>query len=70
MTAPFRSGKKVLFPIPLLKRDDIVFLKNLAESRKYKPLVDRTYNLSQIVEAYQYVETGMKTGNVLIKVAD
>jgi NADPH:quinone reductase-like Zn-dependent oxidoreductase len=70
MTAPFRSGKKVLFPIPLLKRDDIVFLKTLAEAGKYKPLVDRTYNLSQIVEAYKYVETGMKTGNVLIKVAD
>ncbi len=64
----FRSGKRVLFPIPLLKRDDILFLRELAEAGKFKPIIDRTYPLSEIVDAYTYVETGQKIGNVLISV--
>ncbi|MFM9944395.1 MAG: NAD(P)-dependent alcohol dehydrogenase [Bacteroidia bacterium] len=62
------GGKKVLFPIPEISKDDVIFLKELVEKRKFKPVIDRHYKLDQIVEAYKYVETGQKTGNVVIKI--
>jgi NADPH:quinone reductase-like Zn-dependent oxidoreductase len=67
---PILGGKKVLFPIPTIKKEDLIFFKELAEKGEFKPVIDRTYNLDQIVEAYKYVETGQKTGNVVIKVCE
>lgn len=65
---PMAGGKKVLFPIPTINKEDVIFLKELVEKKEYKPVIDRYYTLDQIVEAYKYVESGQKTGNVLIKV--
>ena len=63
------SGKqRVMFPIPRDKREDVIFLKHLMAEGKFRPIVDRTYPLKQIVDAYEYVETGMKVGNVVIRV--
>jgi NADPH:quinone reductase-like Zn-dependent oxidoreductase len=65
-----RGGKRVLFPIPENKREDILYLKELVESGAFKPVIDRRYPLDQIVEAYSYVETEQKTGNILLGIAD
>jgi len=40
--------------------------RKLIESGEFRPVIDRTYPLDQIVEAYRYVEAGQKTGNVVI----
>ena len=66
LIAPLHGGKKVLFPIPRHDQLMVEYLRKLIESGEFRPVIDRTYPLDQIVEAYRYVETGQKTGNVVI----
>ncbi len=68
LVTPLFGGRKVKFPIPLPKKEDMVFLAKMAETGEFKPVIDRTYALSEIVEAYRYVESGQKTGNVVLKI--
>lgn len=63
---PGESGKKFLFPLPKDSKKDVTFFKGIIEEGKYKPVIDRCYSFDQIIEAYKYVETGEKTGNVVI----
>ena len=69
LTTLLWGGKRLLFPIPSITKQDVIFLKELVEKGKFKAVIDRQYNLDQIVEAYKYVDSGQKTGNVVLKIA-
>jgi len=64
-----RSGKLVTANVGKYKAEDLAFLVELAESGQFRPVIDRTYDLSDIVEAHRYVDTGRKKGNVVVRIA-
>jgi NADPH:quinone reductase-like Zn-dependent oxidoreductase len=68
LTTPLWGGKRLLFPIPTISKEDVIFLKDLVEKGGFKPVIDRHYLIDQIVEAHKYVESGLKTGNVILKI--
>lgn len=70
LTSPILGTKKLLFPIPSISKDDILLIKELLASHKFKPLIDRSYTLDQITDAYKYVESGEKLGNVVLKIKE
>jgi NADPH:quinone reductase-like Zn-dependent oxidoreductase len=68
LAGPLLGGKKVLFPRDM--KDTLGFIKDLVEKGKFKPVTDRKYPLEKIAEAFTYVATGQKIGNVIITMDD
>jgi NADPH:quinone reductase-like Zn-dependent oxidoreductase len=68
LVTPLFRGRKVKFPFPTQNQEMVRSFRDLMEAGEFRPVVDRRYPLEQIADAYRYVETGQKTGNVVITV--
>jgi NADPH:quinone reductase-like Zn-dependent oxidoreductase len=64
----FSNGKRVMFPLFNIKKEDVLLIKELVETGKFAPVIDRTYSLEQVPDAYRYVELKQKIGNVVINI--
>ncbi|WP_198165706.1 NAD(P)-dependent alcohol dehydrogenase [Agromyces laixinhei] len=63
-----RSGKLVTWDVGKPGADELAHIVSLAESGRYRPVIDRAYDLTDIVDAHRYVDTGRKRGNVVLRV--
>ena len=54
---------------PRTKKEDLLVVKELAESGAFRPVIDRRYTLDEIVKAHRYVDLGHKKGNVIVTIA-
>ena len=63
------GDKRVALGITRYAKRDVVLIKELIEAGTYRAVIDRRYPLDEIVEAHGYVETGQKTGNVVLTVS-
>ncbi len=61
-----KGNKRVIFPIPTNCKRSVHFLNQLLKSGEFKAVIDRKYTIDEIKEAYAYVESGKKIGNVII----
>lgn len=68
LVTPLLRRRRVVFPVPLQRREMIEQLRDLLASGEFRPVIDRHYPLERIVEAHRYVDTGTKVGNVVIDV--
>lgn len=70
LITPLLPGKTAMFAPPKLDQATVRYLAGLMERGAFKPVIDRSYPLDDIVAAYTYVETGQKIGNVVLAVSD
>ena len=66
----FVGSRRATLGLGRYRKEDLVLVKALVDAGKYRPVIDRRYALDEVVEATRYVETGQKTGNVVLRVSE
>lgn len=66
LITPLLGGKRVVFAPPKNLQESLRYILDLVAKGKFQPVIDRTYPLDKIAEAFTYVGTGEKVGNVII----
>jgi NADPH:quinone reductase-like Zn-dependent oxidoreductase len=61
------GGKRFIFAPPKDLKACLTFTKELAEQGEFKPLIDKVISLNEIGEAFEYVGSGQKVGNVVVR---
>ncbi len=59
--------KKVKIGLAIDSGEDLLEVKKMVESGKYKPFVDKVFPMEEVVEAHTYIEQGDKAGSIVLK---
>jgi NADPH:quinone reductase-like Zn-dependent oxidoreductase len=62
------GSRRAKLGIGRYRKEDLLLVKELVDAGQYRPVIDRSYSLDEVVDATRYVETGQKTGNVVLRV--
>ena len=64
-----KGGKRVIFPFPSSCRRSVLLMTKLLSQQKFKGVIDRVYSQEQVIDGYNYVISGQKTGNVVLSLS-
>ena len=68
LVTPLFGSRRAKLGIGRYRKEDLLLVKELVEAGRYRPVIDRRYALNEVVEANRYVESGQKTGNVVLRI--
>ena len=63
-----RAGQRVRFPFPANVPGSLALVRSLLEQGKFRPVIDRTYGLEDVRDAFEYVASGQKIGAVVLNI--
>ena len=62
------SDKNVIIEMAGESTKDLIEIRELMESGKIKPVIDKRFRLEEMADAHRYVESGQKKGNIVITI--
>ena len=65
----FIGSRRATLGLGRYRKADLLLVRELVDQGRYRPVIDRTYDLEDVVEAVRYVESGQKSGNVVLRVS-
>ncbi|WP_328162203.1 zinc-binding dehydrogenase [Cytobacillus praedii] len=62
------SKKEMRNLLQRANQNDLIYLKELLEDEKIKPVIDRRYKINEVQEAFRYFAEGHAQGKVIITI--